>query len=141
VQALLTVVEADARLVFTTRPEDGNFFVTASVDVMSGAIAHDDAQIEIKGQACPELDDADRKCREYIQSKTEKLDRDWHHWVDPGDPLVAVIRERRGIEQEQVLALVSAARQLAAQRSPDAKDLAGRVAEVLGVEPRQVLRR
>ncbi len=94
----------------------------------------------INGIACPELDQADERCREWFERETDKLTRDWDHWVDPSDPLIKIV-DRSGVERERVLGAVGAARQLAALGQPEAPEIASRLAEALHIEPGMILPR
>ncbi len=139
IQATLNVLEADAELRFVTDPQDGNFDLDITVDLLTEDIATTDATISMIGLACPELDAADKNCRDRFRRAGEKLDQNWNHWVNPGDPILTAIEKQPATERGRLLTLVSFARQLKAHGEAVAEEFTARVASALGVEPDVVI--
>jgi hypothetical protein len=135
--ATINVEEADSTLVFTTDPADGNYAVNIRVTTVASSFS--EGTVRVRGVNCPELDEADEQCRRWLEDQTKKLDRDWEHWIDPSDPLVEIIRDRRADAEKRFLRVASAARELRALGRDGADEVAARVAEALGVDSDTVL--
>jgi hypothetical protein len=141
--ATIQVEEAASLLRFVTDSADGNYYLDVGVQTMVGPTASSTSsgsQVEITGIVCPELDEADKQCLDRYERETDKLTRDWDHWVDPSDPLIKIV-DRSGVERERILGAIGAARQLAALGQPEGPEIASRLADALHVKPEVILRR
>ena len=137
--AKIYVEQATNSLVFTTDSGDGNYDVDVGVQTI-GPTSAAGGEFEIEGIVCPELDAADEQCREWYKHVTNKLTRDWNHWVDPGDPVIRIVDDS-GVERERVLEAIGSARQLALLGQPEGSELAERLGKSLHVEPKVILPR